>query len=101
MAKTVKINNVTYESVPQVSIPLSSGTGNANYYDTTGATAAASDILQGKTAFLNAGQSTGSMPNNGAIAGEISKKTEFIPWPPGIIMEQEPYRSAKPNRPNW
>ena len=74
MAKTVKINNVTHESVPQVSIPLSSGTGNANYYETTGATATASDILQGKTAFLNAGQSTGSMPNNGAIAGKINKK---------------------------
>lgn len=29
MAKNVKINGVTYESVPQVSIPLAGGTGTA------------------------------------------------------------------------
>ena len=50
MAQSVKINGVTYDSVPKVEIPLSSGSGNAAYWDTTGATAAADNILTGKTA---------------------------------------------------
>lgn len=72
MAQSVKINGVTYDSVPKVEIPLSSGSGNAAYWDTTGATAAADNILTGKTAFGAAGSVTGTMANNGAVAGNIS-----------------------------
>lgn len=72
MSKSIKINGVTYESVPQVSIPLSQGEGTAEFYDTTPATAVSADILTGKTAFLGAGAVTGSMTNNGAVAGSIS-----------------------------
>lgn len=38
MSKSVKINNVTYENVPKVEVPLSAGDGNAVFWDTTGAT---------------------------------------------------------------
>lgn len=38
MSKSVKINGVTYENVPKVSIPLSAGEGTATFWDTTGAT---------------------------------------------------------------
>lgn len=72
MAQSVKINGVTYDSVPKVEIPLSSGSGNAAYWDTTGATAAADNILTGKTAFGAAGSVTGTMANNGAVTGSIS-----------------------------
>lgn len=72
MAQSVKINGVTYDSVPKVEIPLSSGAGNAAYWDTTGATAAADNILTGKTAFGAAGSVTGTMANNGAVTGSIS-----------------------------
>lgn len=58
MAKNLKINGVTYESVPQVSIPLATGSGTAEFYDTTSATAVAGDIRNGKTAFLGTGSVT-------------------------------------------
>ena len=72
MAQSVKINGVTYDSVPKVEIPLSTGSGTASYWDTTGATAAADNILTGKTAFSAAGSVTGTMANNGAVTGSIS-----------------------------
>lgn len=36
MAKSVKINEVTYDNVPKIEVPLSEGTGNAEFWDTTG-----------------------------------------------------------------
>ena len=72
MAKSVKINGVTYESVPQVSIPLSAGTGTADFYDTSTATGTAADVLNSKTVFGSAGAISGTMTNNGAVTGTIS-----------------------------
>lgn len=81
MSKSVKINGVTYESVPQVSIPLSTGSGTADFYDTADATATAANILAGKDAYISSGKAGGTMTNNGAVAGSIStvKGTYTIP----------------------
>lgn len=84
MAKNVKINGVTYENVPQVSIPLAGGTGTAEFYDTTGATAASDDILTGKSAFIGNGFVAGSMSNNGAVSGSISKADGTYTIPAGF-----------------
>lgn len=78
MSKSVKINGVTYENVPKVSIPLSAGEGTATFWDTTGATGAAGDVLTGKTVFGAGGSVTGSMPNNGAQTETISKVADSI-----------------------
>ncbi len=78
MSKSVKINNATYENVPKVEIPLATGTGNATFWDTTGATAAAEDILTGKTAYGASGSVTGSMANNGAQTETIAKLADSI-----------------------
>lgn len=57
----VRINGVTYSDVPSVSIPISSGGGNATFFDTTNATATASDIVSGKIAFNANGSVTGTL----------------------------------------
>lgn len=61
MAQSVKINNTTYSSVPSVQIPLSSGSGNATFYDTSDATASAAYLLSGYTAYSSSGLITGTM----------------------------------------
>lgn len=82
MAQNVVINGVTYQSVPEVDIPKSGG-GTAKFYDTAGATAAATDILTGKTAFGASGSVSGSMANNGSTSGTISTKAGTVTVPAG------------------
>lgn len=83
MAQTVKINNVVYSNVPSVQIPLSPGPGTAEFYDTSGADAAAGDILTGKTAYNASGSVNGSMANNGATGGTIGTKSGTVTIPAG------------------
>ena len=82
MAQNVIINGVTYANVPEVNIPKSGG-GTAKFYDTAGATASASDILAGKSAFGASGSVSGSMANNGSTSGEISTKAGTVTIPAG------------------
>lgn len=50
-------------------------TGTCTYdADTSSATASADEILNTKTAYVRGNKITGSMPNNGAVAGTISTK---------------------------
>lgn len=82
MAQNVIINGVTYQSVPEVDIPKSGG-GTAKFYDTAGATASASDILTGKSAFGASGSIGGSMANNGSTSGTIGTKAGSVTIPAG------------------
>lgn len=59
MAKNVVINGASYNSVPSVQIPLSGGGGNAIFYETSDATASASHILSGYTAYNANGKVNG------------------------------------------
>lgn len=78
MAKNVVINGVVYQEVPQVEIPLSGGSGDAVFYDTTGATADASKVLAGETVYGANGLETGSMVNNGAVNQTITTKAQIV-----------------------
>jgi hypothetical protein len=51
--------------------------------DTQDATAAAAEILSGKTAYVKGSKVTGSMPNKGAVEGYISDKTQPYMIPAG------------------
>lgn len=57
---------------------------NTNDVDSSGATAALAEVLVGKT-FAARGQIyTGTMPNNGAVTGEITEKSEIYAIPAGF-----------------
>ena len=52
--------------------------------DTTDATASASEILSGLTAYVNKNKITGEMTNNGAVTGTISTKAGQYTIPQGF-----------------
>lgn len=61
MAKNVIINGASYNSVPYVQIPLSAGGGNATFYETSDATAAAANVLTGFSAYTASGKVNGQL----------------------------------------
>ena len=59
-------------------------TGTCTYdSNTTDANAVASEILSGRTAYVNKNKITGSMPNNGAVTGTITTKAQTYTIPAG------------------
>lgn len=82
MAQNVVINGVTYSNVPEVDIPKSGG-GTAKFYDASGATAGAADILTGKKAYGGSGEINGSMASNGDVSGTIGTKAGTVVIPAG------------------
>lgn len=83
MAESVKINGTIYGDVPEVKIPKSDDTGDATFYDTANDTAAANEVLAGKTFHTASGGTTGTMVNNGATGGYINVKAGTVSIPAG------------------
>ena len=69
----VRVNGVTYSNVPSVSIPLSSGSGNASFYDTSTSTATAADIVSGKVAYNGNGAVTGTLTQVSVSQNQTTK----------------------------
>lgn len=81
MAQDISLLNAQYQDVPSVLLPKTGG-GTAQFDDTTDANATASDILSGKTAYVNGIKltGTGSGGGGGAYAwfGEGAEKVGTI-----------------------
>jgi len=66
-------------------LPTGERVQGSNTYDsdTTDANATASEILSGRTAYVNKNKITGEMTNNGSVSGTISTKTGTYTVPAG------------------
>lgn len=87
MAQNVVINSVTYQDVPQVSIPLSGTPGTADYYDTSDATLdSGAKMLSGNTAYANGTKYTGSIATN--TGADLSASGDTVTVPAGYYASQ-------------
>ena len=80
MAKNVEINEIVYNSVPSVKIPLANGTGDALFVDTSDATmTSGGQSLNGVTSYANGVKITGSIPTKTAADMTASGATVTAP----------------------
>lgn len=88
MAKNVVINEVTYQNVPYVEIPLSGSTGNAEFYDTSDATLSSGDqMLDGYTAYSDGTKYTGNIVTK--TGSDITASGATVTVPAGYYSSQQ------------
>ena len=87
MAKNVVINGVTYSNVPSVEIPLSGGSGVAEFYDTSDATLDSGDkLLSGSTAYADGVKYTGTIATK--TGTDITASGDTVTVPAGYYATQ-------------
>lgn len=78
MAKNIKINGVTYNGVPNVSIPLAEGGGTAVFVDTSDATIDASKVLTGYAGYAADGTKVNGSLTCASVSQDESTKVVTI-----------------------
>lgn len=80
MAQNVKINGVTYQNVPSVEIPFATGSGTAEFVDTSDATATSGgQLLEGVTAYADGTKLTGTIASKASSDLTASGATVTAP----------------------
>lgn len=88
MAKSVEIRDITYSDVPMVEIPLASGSGNAEFYDTSDATlSSGGQMLASYTAYANGTKYTGSIATK--TGTDITASGDTVTVPAGYYSSQQ------------
>ena len=80
MSQSVVINNVTYNDVPAIQIPAEGG-GTATFYDASGSTVTAGDMLAGVTAVGSSGTVTGNIPTK--TSSDLTSSADVVTVPAG------------------
>lgn len=87
MAQNVVINGVTYQSVPEVDIPIAGG-GTAEFFDTSDATLdSGGKMLSGNTAYANGTKYTGTIPSKSGT--DITASGDTVTVPAGYYSSQQ------------
>lgn len=88
MAKNVVINDVVYQNVPQVAIPLSGSSGVADFFDTSDATLDSGDkMLSGNTAYADGVKYTGTIASK--TGTDITASGDTVTVPAGYYSSQQ------------
>lgn len=88
MAKNVIINGVTYSNVPSVEIPLSAGSGSAEFFDTSDATLdSGGKMLSGNTAYADGVKYTGTIASKSGT--DITASGDTVTVPAGYYASQQ------------
>ena len=89
MAKSVIINNVTYSDVPYIEVPLSAGSGNAEFFDISDATIdSGGKMLSGVTAYGAGGTKyTGNIASKSG--SDLTASGDTVTVPAGYYSSQQ------------
>lgn len=88
MAQNVVINEVVYQNVPSVEIPLSGSAGTAAFYDTSDATLdSGGKMLSGSTAYADGVKYTGSIATKSG--SDITASGDTVTVPAGYYASQQ------------